>query len=88
MLGASIGSLILQVAAVRWPELRGEEGRGSMTIDTAVVLVVLIAVSFVTAAGIPFIGLWGLVALLLQVPIGRLLARRRARCGALGCGPS
>jgi hypothetical protein len=50
-----------------------------MTIDAAVVLVVLMAVSFVIAVGIPSIGLWGLAVLLLQVPIGHLLAKRRAR---------
>jgi uncharacterized membrane protein len=79
MLAASIGSLILQMAAVRWPELQCEEGRGSMRIDPSVVLVVLMSVSFVIALGIPSIGLWGLVVLLFQVPIDRLLARRRAR---------
>ena len=40
---------------------------------------VLMAVSFVVVVGIPSIGLWGLVILLLQTPIERLLARRRGR---------
>lgn len=79
MLVTSIAGLVQQWAAVRWPALQSEESRGSMTIDSALVSVVLLTVSFVVAVGAPAIGLWGLLVLLLARPIERLLAMRRAR---------
>jgi uncharacterized membrane protein len=79
MLVTSVAGLAQQWAAVRWPALQSEEGRGSMTIDSALMPVVLLAVSFIFAVWVPSIGLWGLLVLLASRPIERLLTRRRAR---------
>jgi uncharacterized membrane protein len=82
LLVTAIAGLIQEQAAIRKPELQREEHRGSMTIDGDVVYVFLMAVSLVVAVAVPLIGLWALLALVVQSPMERLLARiRRARTG-------
>jgi uncharacterized membrane protein len=77
---ASAG-LIQQLAVVRNPDLQREDQRGSMTIDDFVVYVVLMVVALVVAIAVPSIGLWALLALLLQGPIGRVIKHREHRRG-------
>ncbi len=80
LLFIAIAGLVQQAAAVRHPELQREERRGTMTIDDYAAYVFLMAVALVVALAVPSIGLWALLALLLQGPIGRVIARvRRAR---------
>ena len=50
-----------------------------MTIDGYAVSVLLMAIALVVALAAPVIGLWALLALLLQGPIGRLVANVRSR---------
>lgn len=83
LLVTAIAGLIQQLAAIRQPELQREEHRGSLIMDGDVVYVFLMAVSLVVAVAVPSIGLWALLALVLQGPTVRLLARiRRARTGS------
>jgi uncharacterized membrane protein len=77
MLVTSTAGLAQEWAAVRWPVLQSDEGRGTLTIDFALASTVLLGVAFVFAIAVPAVGLWGLLALLLARPIGRLLTWRR-----------
>jgi uncharacterized membrane protein len=78
MLVAAIAALIQRWAAVRWPELQDEAIRGSITIDSALVLTALMSVALVVSAASPSVGLWSLLVLFLSRPLERLLAARRA----------
>jgi len=79
LLFIAVAALIQQAAVVRHPELQLKECRGSMTIDGYAVSVLLMAIALVVALAAPVIGLWALLALLLQGPIGRLVANVRSR---------
>jgi uncharacterized membrane protein len=80
LLFIAIAGLVQQAAAVRHPELQHEERRGTMTTDDYAAYVFLMAVALVLAVAVPAIGLWALLALLLQGSLRRLIARaRRAR---------
>jgi uncharacterized membrane protein len=77
LLVASIAVLVQQWAIVHWPKLQMDEQRGSAHLDSAVVLVVLMAVALVVSVAVPAIGLWALLLLLLSTPVERFLLRRR-----------
>jgi uncharacterized membrane protein len=79
LLVTAVSGLIQAVAAVRNPELQVEEGRGTMTVDGYASLAILTAVALVIALLIRRLGLYGLLALLLQDPLERLFAISRAR---------
>ena len=79
LLFIAFAGLIQQVAAVRNPELQREEQRGSMSMDDYVVYVVLMSVALFVALAVPSIGLWALVALLLQGPLSHLIRANAAR---------
>ena len=77
LLFIAVAGLIQQEAAVRHPALQREEQRGSMSIDDFVAYIVLMSAALVVAVAVPSIGLWALLVLLVQGPLGRLMARAR-----------
>ena len=66
-----------QWAIVRWPELQEKADDDVVTIDSALILVVLMGVALVMTIVLPSVGLWPLLALLLSRPLERLAAARR-----------
>jgi uncharacterized membrane protein len=77
MLVAAIGALVQQWAIVRWPELQEKADDDVVTIDSALILVVLMGAALVMTIVLPSVGLWPLLALLLSRPLERLAAARR-----------
>ncbi len=77
MLVAAIGALVQQWAIVRWPELQEKADDDVVTIDSALILVVLMGAALVMTIVLPSVGLWLLLALLLSRPLERLAAARR-----------
>ncbi len=79
MLVAAIATLVQQWATVRWPELQDEAFRDGSTIDSGLVLTVLMGTALVVAVALPSVGLWSLLVLVLSRPLERVLAIRRRR---------
>jgi uncharacterized membrane protein len=79
LLVTAIAGLIQAVAAVRNPELQVEAERGTMTTDGYASLALLTAIALVIALAVRPIGLYGVLALILQWPLERLFADFRAR---------
>ncbi len=79
MLVTSLAGLVQVWAIVRWPELQRESKRGEVNVDSAVVVVVLMASAFVLVVAVPTLGLWPLVIMTLSRPLELWQARRRRR---------
>ncbi len=79
MLLASAAVLLQSWATVRWPELREEGEWRARTLDSAVILTVLMGVALVVVVAAPAIGLWSLLLLALARPLEQLVGVRRAR---------
>jgi uncharacterized membrane protein len=77
MLVAAIAALVQEWAPIRWPELQHETKDGTLRLDGALVLAILMGVAFVVTVTVPVIGLWALLVLVLSRPIEHLLASRR-----------
>jgi uncharacterized membrane protein len=77
MLVTSVAALIQNWAIVRWPELQRESTRGRATVDSSVILVVLMSSAFVLVVAVPDLGLWPLLLLGLSRPLEFLRTRRR-----------
>jgi hypothetical protein len=76
---ASLAALGQKFSIVHWPQLQGEEQRGTPTMDTAVILVVLMAIAMIIAVITPSQGMWALLLLVLSTPTERLVASWRVR---------
>lgn len=79
LLMASLAALGQKFSIVHWPQLQGEEQRGTPTMDTAVILVVLMAIAMIIAVITPSQGMWALLLLVLSTPTERLVASWRVR---------
>jgi uncharacterized membrane protein len=79
LLFASLGALGQKFSVVHWPQLQDEQGRGTSTMDGAVILVVLMALVMIIAVVAPSQGMWALLLLLLSTPIERFITFRRKK---------
>jgi len=77
MLVTAGATLAQQWAIVRWPELQEKAPDDVVTLDAAVISVVLMGLALVGTIVVPSLGLWPLVVLLLSRPLERLMAARR-----------
>jgi uncharacterized membrane protein len=79
LLVASIATLGQKFAVVHWPQLQEEKQRGTSTMDTVVIQVVLMAIAMIIAVVTPSQGMWALLLLLLATPIERLIVFWRVK---------
>ena len=77
MFVTAVAMLGQQWAIVRWPELQEKAADDVVTIDSAVILVVLMGLALVGTIAFPTLGLWPLLVLLLSRPLEHLMAKRR-----------
>jgi uncharacterized membrane protein len=79
LLVASIATLGQKFAVVHWPQLQEEKQRGTSTMDTVVIQVVLMAIAMTIAVLTPSQGMWALLLLVLATPIERLIVFWRVK---------
>lgn len=79
MVVAAGASLVQHWVVVRKPELLHDAARGRFTLDSAIVLAVLMSFALLLTVAVPSVGLWCLLVLLLSPPLEHWLADRRAR---------
>ena len=79
MLVTSIAAVVQVWAIVRWPELQRESKRGQVSVDSAVINLLLMSLAFVLVIVVHRSGLWPLLLLALSRPLEVLQARRRRR---------
>jgi len=78
MLVTAMATLVQNWAVVRWPELLHKDGTDVATIDSSVILVVLMATAFVLVVAFPSLGLYPLLILAASRPLESVVGRRRS----------
>jgi uncharacterized membrane protein len=78
MVVTALASLTQDWAVVRWPELQHPSAE-TPTLDAAIILAVLMTAALVITVVAPGTGLWPLLLLVLDRPLGRLAGGRRSR---------
>lgn len=74
--GIYVGTLVATSATLSWQRYLLVRHADSPTPHAVPVSLILVTIAFVLAVSIPAVGLWSLLALLLERPIRRLLASR------------